>query len=174
MDAAQQQDVAGLTSVAGAAASQATAASLSRERQHSSQESSSFSFQKSFQESGNVEELMPAVRASYPTDQAVAPPPAYQLTAADVLAATSIVDLTNRLSEDTAMNSANQVTAEPQKLSYEASAFVTNLKFSISDEARFLQELGSSRTKVIAERRRKIEQLVCSVCLFLFCMLCSS
>jgi hypothetical protein len=134
--------------------------SLPKDRKLGNQESSSFSFQKSFQESETVEHLLPSIQRTHTVDQSTASSHSYKLTSADVLAATSIVDLTNRQSEENHLTSANPIEAEPPKLSYEANAFVANLKFSISDEARFLQELGSSRTKVIAERRKKIEQLV--------------
>jgi hypothetical protein len=134
--------------------------SLPRDRKHGIQESSSFSFQKSFQELDNVQHLLPSVQASHVVDQSTTSSHTYKLTSADVLTATSIVDLTNRQSEEKDLTSVKPLENEPPKLSYEANAFVTNLKFSITDEARYLQELGSSRTKVIAERRKKIEQLV--------------
>ena len=132
----------------------------SRDRQPVIQESSSFSFQKAFEETASVEPLVPSLTTSDALDQPTVSSTSYKLTAADVSAATSIVDLTKRRSDFSDFNSVNPVEAEEPKLSYEANAFLTNLKFAITDEARFLQELGSSRTKVIAERRKKIEQLV--------------
>jgi hypothetical protein len=139
--------------------------SLPKDRKHVNQESSSFSFQKLFHEPETVDHLLPSTQKNRAADPSTASSHSYKLTSADVLAATSVLDITSRQSEQKHFTHANPIEAEPPKLSYEANAFVTNLKFSISDEARFLQELGSSRTKVISERRKKIEQLV---------MLCSS
>jgi hypothetical protein len=164
-DITSGHDVFGSTSVFGnqtaAASVLPSASSFPREAPLGNHTTSSFSFQKSFQESENVESLMPSVPVAQSFDETPALTNAYKLTSADILAATSVVDLTNLqcavIADSKLMN---VVEAEPPKLSYEANAFVSNLKFSISDEARFLQELGSSRTKVIAARRKKIEELV--------------
>jgi hypothetical protein len=131
-----------------------------RDRQYSQLEPSSFSFQKSFDESSSAGLLAPSAKIVPTSDQATNSTQLHQLSSADVLAATSIVDLTNRQTQISNPSSVDSGKDQAPQLSYEANAFVTNIKFAISDEARFLQELGSSRSKVIAERRKKIEQLV--------------
>ncbi len=161
--AAQQQELVAAASTSAhkhtAVTAISSSAAFSRD-QSLNQESSSFSFQKAFHATESVDHLVNSLPASDAMDQTAVSSNSYKLTASDVSAAISIVDLTKRQSEINDLNPVNAVEAEEPKLSYEANAFVTNLKFAITDEARFLQELGSSRTKVIAERRRKIEQLV--------------
>jgi hypothetical protein len=173
VEIASEQDVVVSTSAIGnqpfAVPAISSTSSFPRDKPNGNNEASSFSFQKSFQESENVETLIPSALTVQSIEPTPASYPAYKLTSADILAATSVVDLTNKQSVFSGdQNLINQVEAEPPKLSYEANAFVSNLKFAITDEARFLQELGSSRSKVIAERRKKIEQLVLHQMLCLF------